>query len=131
MSDAAIFIQLSSYTYSMRENYSGLVCARQLCRLPHNAPGPQRNAGRTRGSVHAGTAYTVTLRSYRRRTRKVPQDSSTTATNVLNCTSSYRHHGMVTTNCTVTQYINDYSLSHTVNNINRSCSHTASHRLLW
>ena len=32
-----------------------------------------------------------------------------------NCTSIYRHHGKITTNCTVAQYTNDYSYNHTVN----------------
>ena len=52
------------------------------------------NRGDNRGSVSS----VITLRSYRRRTGKVPRDPSTPATNVLtiqlNCTSNYSHHGM-------------------------------------
>ena len=33
-----------------------------------------------------------------------------------NCTRNYSQHGMATTNGTVTQYMNDYFYSHTVNN---------------
>ena len=113
----------------MRKNYRGSVmCKAVMQSSPQRFPTPA-NRGKNRGSVHAGTACSITLRGYRRRTRTFPQDPSTPATNVLtsqrNCTSNYSHHGIAATNYTLTQYIttifiltqsiNDYFYSHTVN----------------
>ena len=96
---------------------NGEIWASALCKVVKPSSTQHFPTPANRG-VHAGTSYTITLRSYRRRTRKIPQDP-TPATNVLtsqlNCTSNYSHHGMATTNYTVTQYINDYFYSHTVN----------------
>ena len=84
------------------------MCKAVMPSSPQRFPTPANRRDNTRLSTRR-YACTVTLRGYRRRTRKVSHTCN-------NCTRNYSQHGMPMTNYTVTQYMNDYFYSHTLNN---------------